>query len=151
MWKNINDKYSVSELGQIKNNKTNKLLKPNANSKGYLRVTIYPIRAFVHRLVAQAFVPNPLNKPQINHIDNNKQNNNHTNLEWVTCHENILKAHSNGRLSGKTRISHTQYESILRDLNNNVKISQIAQYNGIAKSTVYALKQGLNCRRFQSI
>jgi hypothetical protein len=68
--------------------------------KGYAGVTlsngknkIYPN---VHRLVALAFIPNPNNKPCVNHIDNNKQNNCVSNLEWVTWAENIQHAHDNG-------------------------------------------------------
>lgn len=61
-------------------------------SKGYLRVPLFKDgkRKWhkVHRLVANAFIPNPYDKPQINHIDGNKQNNSITNLEWVTDKEN---------------------------------------------------------------
>ena len=57
----------------------NVILCKNSKSKGYS----------VHRLVAQAFIPNPENKPQINHIDENKANNKVSNLEWVTRKENI--------------------------------------------------------------
>lgn len=55
---------------------------------------------FVHRLVAEAFTPNPDNKPQVHHADHNKQNNNISNLSWVTASENIIEAVKAGKFPG---------------------------------------------------
>lgn len=66
------------------------------NRKNYLRVCLSKQGVCkwktVHRLVAETFIPNPDNKPQVNHIDGNKQNNNIQNLEWVTNKENCRHA-----------------------------------------------------------
>lgn len=70
-----------------------KRLKPYIRSDGYLSVTLYnrsvQRRFFVHRLVAQAFIPNPDNLPQVNHKDENKANNSVDNLEWCTQQYNL--------------------------------------------------------------
>lgn len=68
-------------------------LKPHDNGNGYLSVLLYDEnhkeRKYVHRLVAEAFIPNPDNLPQINHKDENKKNNSVENLEWCTCYYNL--------------------------------------------------------------
>ena len=89
--------YQISSWGRIKRIDTGKILKPETHDKGYLRVDLYndvgkKIHMKIHRLVAVAFVGNPFNKPHINHIDGNNQNNSYTNLEWVTDDENKAKA-----------------------------------------------------------
>ena len=100
IYKTFNGTYAISNYGNIKNIKTNRILKLRPNHKGYLKTNIYVEgklkTIFPHKLVAQMFIPNPNNKPQINHIDGNKQNNHISNLEWSTAKENMQHAFKSG-------------------------------------------------------
>lgn len=96
-WKVIEgtkDLYEVSETGKVRRVSTGQVLKPTINENGYCYVTLSigegrTIKRRVHRLVAEAFVKNPLGLAQINHKDENKQNNTADNLEWCTAGYNI--------------------------------------------------------------
>ena len=88
--------YEVSNLGKVKTfhpKENNIILKPYLMKNGYMQVCLYSKttrkKLFVHRLVAEAFIPNPDNFTQVNHIDENKQNNCVENLEWVTHLQNM--------------------------------------------------------------
>lgn len=98
----INDyegKYLISKDGIIKSAKTGKIKALISDAKGYQRVGLcnkYLKTHKVHRLVAINFIPNPDNKPQVNHKDGNKKNNKVENLEWVTNAENSSHAYKTG-------------------------------------------------------
>ena len=102
--------YLIYEDGRIWSDKTKKFLKPSLTGTGYLTVELFnesgSRRFLVHRLVARAFIPNPNELPQINHKDENKSNNNVSNLEWCTAKYNM-----NYGEAAKTRHDKIDYAS----------------------------------------
>ena len=100
VWKQISNlPYEISSLGKIRNLK-GKVLKTYIQNSGYEQIKLnyqgLHIHKSIHRLVAEAFITNPLNKLYVNHIDGNKLNNTIDNLEWCTNSENILHARKTG-------------------------------------------------------
>ncbi len=105
IWENIEDYeglYQVSNLGRIKRISkatctfAGRILKNSRHNRGYQTVDLSKNGVWkkytVHRLVAKAFIPNPDNKPEVNHKDSNRSNNVASNLEWATSSENSIHA-----------------------------------------------------------
>lgn len=94
--------YEVNEKGEIRNVKSKKPVKGYVERNGYVRVRFENkclggvVRTSVHRIVAEAFIPNPENLPEVNHIDSNRANNNVDNLEWVTHSGNMKHSYGKG-------------------------------------------------------
>lgn len=96
VWKDIEGYeglYKVSNMGNLYSNYVKRNLQLSLDGYGYIQVILRKNssgkRHLLHRLVAEAFIPNTENKPQVNHIDEDKTNNRADNLEWVTAKENI--------------------------------------------------------------
>lgn len=96
--KSFENVYKVSNLGRISNHR--KILATHKINSGYMKVSFkfngHLTNKLVHRVVAEAFIPNSQNKKEVNHLDGNRLNNRSSNLEWVTSSEN--KRHAREQL-----------------------------------------------------
>lgn len=147
-WKKIfidgeETKYSISNIGIVRNDKTYKLMKTNFYKKYEsvnLTINGKGKSYFIHILVAIAFIPNPENKPQVNHKDGNKSNNYDYNLEWVTASENMRHAFDNGlnkyNSDNFSRIPDKTVINICEDLNTGKSFSEIARIYGVSRQFV---------------
>ena len=93
--KNYEGLYAVTSCGRVWSHKRKKFLVPRANRYGYLYVNLSRNGKYtsytIHRLVAEAYLPNPSNLPDVDHIDNDKTHNYLNNLQWITHKDNVRK------------------------------------------------------------
>jgi len=129
-------RYILFKTGYIKDHKGG-MLKFNVNKDGYCRICLRGIKGdthlFIHRLVANAFILNPENKPFVNHKDFNPSNNEVSNLEWVTHQENILHARNN-RPWRKLDIN--KAKQIRHLLNEGAERKSIQKWYGVKEMTI---------------
>jgi len=156
IWKDIKGfegMYQASTCGHIRNSRTGHIMSPCLNRKGYPQTSLWKNKKghskTIHRHVAETFIPNPENKPQVNHIDGNKLNNNIDNLEWNTSNENIQHAYDNGLIlkptgtrNGRCTIKKEDALKIKRLLLEDYKHQEIADIIGTTKHVVSNIKKG---------
>lgn len=147
MWKqiiidNVITNYSVSKDGRVKNNITNKELSLRTQ-QGYKHATIYinkkPKSCRVHRLVATAFIPNPENKPYVNHLNGIRSDNRVENLEWVTPSENTQHAVDTGLFKP------TREKQVIQYGLNGEKISEYRSIAEAARQTKGLVEKIVQC------
>lgn len=153
IWKDIDKtegRYKISSLGRVVSFLNgHKLLTIKTSKNGYMKINIsrnnkYKLSSLVHRLVAEAFIPNPNNKPCIDHINGNRRDNNVNNLSWVTYHENSLNPITLSRLRESVLIN---AKAILRikdgKIENSFSSLREAERNGFNRSIIQdCLKKG---------
>lgn len=144
VWKSIPgfDIYEASNLGRIRSH--GKRIIRSLLIDGYPRVDCYISKyskksIYVHRLVALAFIPNPENKPQVNHKDSNRKNNNVSNLEWVTHQENMIHARKSAvrKFKSRAKIDSDMVNSIR---SSNLSTRKLSVMHGVSRGTVYNIK-----------
>ena len=133
--------YSINTKGEVYSYISDKFIILFDNESGYLRAKLYKNKIskkyLVHRLVAEAFKPNPENKPCVNHKDSDRHNNNVSNLGWVTYSENVLHSYRFGHAS---REGENNQNAKL----NTKKVQQIRNSNKTSKelAKLYKVSEG---------
>ena len=139
IWKNIEGypNYQVSNMGRVKRlstgyyRRTEKILKPQLQNNGYLHIKLSQKDKtkciLVHRLVAQVFIPNPNNLPQVNHINEDKTDNRVENLEWCTQKYNINYGNGISKRV-KTNKENGTYKKI-GEINSKIRSKSILQFS----------------------
>lgn len=142
--------YEVTKNGKIINKHTGREIKQQKNGKGYYRVGIGKKLVFVHRLVAEKYVPNPYGLPQVNHKDGDKTNNSADNLEWVTNQKNRDHAiehglHSVGEKCSWSKLTEKQVDFIR--LHTEINSREMAEIFGISDSHVREIRRNESWKR----
>jgi len=155
-WKDINGYkglYKISNDGLVESvgYGKKKILKTHLMTSGYEQLNLYKNKDYkkhsIHRLVAEHFVVNPMNKKEVNHKDGNKLNNHYTNLEWMTHAENFNHAYGNifdnkGENHGNSKLKDREVATIKKRLINGDSYKEIAMDYNVSRSTINYISIG---------
>lgn len=148
MLKMINERYSINEYGNVFDNQKKKIVNQYDNGFGYKYVMIVVDEKYkqnkVHKLVAKAFIDNPLNKPFVNHLDCNRGYNYYKNLEWCTQKENINYAQKINSSFNDRNKEVCQYDRNNNLINIYKSMSEASRLTGI---TVASISYSANGKR----
>lgn len=146
--------FLVTEEGQVFSKKTGRKLRQHENAHGYLTTKVFDPeycawkQRRVHRLVAETYIDNKESKPEINHKDGNKQNNNVSNLEWVTSKENKTHAWRKGlykdigEVHFSSNLSNEQVHEMCRMMQEGFRNKEISEYFNLHKDRVSEIRSG---------
>lgn len=164
-WRVITDwpRYEVSNMGNVRVSATGRAVKQARTPDGYFNLTLCHLTADrgpgrtkkfkVHRLVAMAFLENPENKPQVNHIDGCKTNNCLANLEWATGLENMRHASRTGLLPNQSgannhaaKLTEERVMAIFQMRKAGKTLKEIGQSVGVSLGNVHLVLKGKSWR-----
>ena len=145
--------WDISTKGRLRGN--GNLKNPKPNIKGYLFISNL---GYIHKIVAENFIVNSENKPQVNHIDGNKLNNSFENLEWVTCKENIkhawenkLNLPNNGEKNGASKLTEAQVLEIKKLHLKGEKSLDLSKQFNISERTLGRIYSGKSWKHLDCI
>ena len=164
-WKDIKGlegRYRISDHGRVFSVKLGGVLKPS-NSNGYQVCTHNGKHKRIHRLVLEAFVPNPSNHPICNHIDGVKNNNHVSNLEWCTYSHNLLHAFRNGLIrqnhdyhrgekNHTSKLKPHQVDEIRRTyIPYKMSTYMLGKKYGVSQRSIHDILSGKNWREYKTL
>ena len=149
IWKDYDYMYKISNTGLVRNKQTGLILACTIDKhRGYSSFICHGKRKKVHRLVAELFIPNPNNLPQVNHKDGNKTNNNVDNLEWCTSQENQIHARNHrltptGQNCSFSKLTQEQVDFIRSNFKQSCpryNTVQLAEMFNVDRTTISRIK-----------